>query len=116
MTTTGNFIEVASSANDGPWGTGESFASYCAHSRGRVSGALLFGEMQQLWPEMLLLEGLSTDFFQLVTNTERVLRKFKTASGTGPEEGMNWTAGTNLHNDELVCGENDVARDFESCF
>jgi hypothetical protein len=42
-----------SSANDGPWGTGESFASYCAHSRGRLSEALLFGKMQQLWPEML---------------------------------------------------------------
>jgi type II secretory pathway pseudopilin PulG len=45
---TENFIEVASSANDGPWGTGESFASYCAHSRGKLSEALLFGEMQQL--------------------------------------------------------------------
>ena len=36
---TGVFIEVASSANDGPWGTGESFASNCAHSRGRLSGS-----------------------------------------------------------------------------
>jgi hypothetical protein len=68
---TGNFMEVASSANDGPWGTGESFASNCAHSRGRLSEALLFGEMQQLWTEMLLLEGLSIELFQLVTNTER---------------------------------------------
>jgi hypothetical protein len=55
----GNFIEVASSANDGPWGTGESFASYGAHSRGRLSEALLFGKMQQLWPEMPLLKLLS---------------------------------------------------------
>ena len=39
---TGNFIEVASSANEGPWGTGESFASNCAHSRGGISEALLF--------------------------------------------------------------------------
>jgi hypothetical protein len=52
---TGNFIEVASSANDGPWGTGESFASNCAHSRGGISEALLFEKMQQLWREMLLL-------------------------------------------------------------
>jgi hypothetical protein len=42
-----------SSANDGPWGTGESFASNGAHSRERLSEALLFGKMQQLWPEML---------------------------------------------------------------
>jgi hypothetical protein len=41
---TGNFIEVASSANDGPWGTGESFASNGAHSRGGESEALLFEE------------------------------------------------------------------------
>jgi hypothetical protein len=59
---TGNFIEVASSANDGPWGTGESFASYCAHSRGKLSGALLFGKMQQLWPEMLLLRKVKYKF------------------------------------------------------
>jgi len=64
-------MQVASSANDGPWGTGVSFASYCAHSRGRLSEALLFEEMQQLWTEMLLLEGLSIEFFQVMTNTER---------------------------------------------
>jgi hypothetical protein len=62
---TGNFIEVVSSANDGPWGTGESFASYCAHSRGRLSEALLFGEMQQLWPEMLLLRRIKCRFILL---------------------------------------------------
>jgi len=56
-------MEVASSANDGPWGTGESFASNCAHSRGRLSEALLSGEMQQLWTEMLLPGELSIDFF-----------------------------------------------------
>jgi hypothetical protein len=44
--------------------------------------------MQQLWSEMLLLEGLSVDLFELVTNTRERLRKFKTASGTWPEEGM----------------------------
>jgi hypothetical protein len=55
---TGNFIEVASSANDGPWGTGESFASYCALSRGKLSEALLFGKMQQLWREMLPAQGV----------------------------------------------------------
>ena len=41
---TGNFMEVAfSSANDGSWGTGESFASNGAHSRGGLSEALLSG-------------------------------------------------------------------------
>jgi len=43
----------SSSANESPWGTGESFASNGAYSRGGQSEALLSGEMQQLWPEML---------------------------------------------------------------
>jgi hypothetical protein len=47
------FIGSSSSlANESPWGTGESFASNGAYSRGGQSEALLFGEMQQLWPEM----------------------------------------------------------------
>jgi len=62
-------MEVASSANDGPWGTGESFASNCAHSRGRLSEALLSGEMQQLWTEMLLLSKIKYKF--IVCETKR---------------------------------------------
>jgi hypothetical protein len=33
--------------------------------------------MQQLWSEMLLLEGLSVDLFQVVTNTESVKKILK---------------------------------------